>query len=64
MPAIIPNPVINSPFDEPTRYFYFSEDGITDKIVESRRLSSYFIPVPQPRERNSCPPSVHRTLQN
>ena len=37
--VIIPNPVINSPFDEPQRHFYFDEDGITDKKVESRRLS-------------------------
>jgi len=47
--AIIPNPVLNSPFDEPTRHFFFDEDGITDKIVESRRLSSYFVPVPKPK---------------
>jgi type III restriction enzyme len=46
---IIPNPVINSPFDEPSRHFYFEEDAITDKIVERRRLSSYFVPVPKPK---------------
>jgi type III restriction enzyme len=49
--VIIPNPVINSPFDEPKRHFYFDEDGITDKIVDARRLSSYFVPVPQPKQR-------------
>jgi type III restriction enzyme len=49
--VIIPNPVINSPFDEPKRHFFFDEDGITDKIVESRRLSSYFVPVPKPKKR-------------
>jgi type III restriction enzyme len=49
--VIIPNPVLNSPFDEPTRYFFFDEDGITDKIVESRRLSSYFVPVPKPKKK-------------
>src|SRR5271157_999801 len=27
--VIIPNPILNSPFDEPTRHFFFDEDGIT-----------------------------------
>jgi type III restriction enzyme len=49
--VIIPNPILNSPFDEPTRHFFFDEDGITDKPVESRRLSSYFVPVPQPKKK-------------
>ncbi|HEX3745394.1 MAG TPA: DEAD/DEAH box helicase family protein [Bryobacteraceae bacterium] len=49
--TIIPNPVINSPFDEPNRHFFFDQDGITDKLVESRRLSSYFVPVPKPKKK-------------
>jgi len=49
--VIIPNPVINSPFEEPTRHFYFDQDGITDREVESRRLSSYFVPVPKPKKK-------------
>jgi type III restriction enzyme len=49
--VIIPNPILNTPFDEPRRHFYFDEDGITDKVIESRRLSSYFVPVPHPRKR-------------
>src|ERR1039457_3274111 len=51
--VIIPNPVLNSPFDEPGRHFYFNEDGITDKVVESRRLSSYFVPVPKPKKKGA-----------
>jgi type III restriction enzyme len=47
----IANPILNSPFHEPKRHFYFDEDGITDKIVEARRLSSYFVPVPQPNKK-------------
>lgn len=50
---VIENPIINSPFEEPKRHFRFSEDGITDEIVESRRVSSYFIPVPQPRKKSA-----------
>ncbi len=49
--VVIENPVLNSPYTEPTRHFRFDEDGITDDIVHSRRVSSYFIPVPRPRKR-------------
>jgi hypothetical protein len=49
--VIIENPVINSPFAEPRRHFKFDDDGITDQIVESRRISSYFIPIAKPRKK-------------
>lgn len=49
--VVIENPVLNSPFDEPQRHFRFSDDGITDEIVEKRRVSSYFIPIAKPRKR-------------
>ena len=51
--VVIENPVLNSPYAEPTRHFYFDEDGITDKVVESRRLSSYFVPVPKPKKKGA-----------
>ena len=50
--VVIENPVLNSPYEEPQRHFRFSDDGITDDIVEARRPSSYFVPVPQPRKKN------------
>ncbi len=49
--VVIENPVINSPFDEPTRHFRFTDEGITNEIVEVRRVSSYFIPIAQPRKK-------------
>ena len=49
--VVIKNPVINSPFSLPQRHFRFDEGGITNEIVEKRRVSSYFIPLPQPRRR-------------
>jgi type III restriction enzyme len=49
--VVIENPILNSPYVEPTRYFRFSDDGITDEIVEGRRPSSFFIPIPQPKMR-------------
>ncbi|MBI2066820.1 MAG: DEAD/DEAH box helicase family protein [Deltaproteobacteria bacterium] len=49
--VVIENPIINSPFAEPNRHFRFTDDGITDEIVESRRISSYFIPVARPKKK-------------
>jgi type III restriction enzyme len=49
--VVIENPVLNSPYDEPTRHFYFDEDGITDRVVDSRRISSYFVPIPKPKKK-------------
>ena len=52
--VIIKNPVINSPFTEPTRHFEFGERGITGRIIDgSRRESSYFVPIPQGRRQSA-----------
>lgn len=48
--VVIENPIINSPFDEPTRHFRFSDEGITNEIVEGRRTSSYFVPIAKPKK--------------
>ena len=45
--VVIENPIINSPFEEPKRHFQFSEECITNEIVETRRISSYFVPIPK-----------------
>lgn len=49
--AVIENPVINSPFIEPARHFRFTDEGITDEIIEVRRSSSYFIPIARPKKK-------------
>jgi len=49
--VIIENPVINSPFIEPERHFRFTDEGITNEIVQSRRISSYFVPIPKPKKK-------------
>lgn len=51
--TIIENPIINSPFAEPTHHFRFSDEGITDEVAEGRRSSSYFVPIAQPKKKNS-----------
>lgn len=49
--VVIDNPILNSPYDEPTRHFHFDENGITNQVVEARRESAYFIPIAQPRKK-------------
>ena len=51
--VVIENPVINSPFKEPGRHFRFDDEGITNDIVEERRVSQYFIPIAKPRKKGS-----------
>lgn len=48
---VIENPVINSPFEEPRRHFEFTNEGITNKVVEARRVSSYFMPIAKPKAK-------------
>ena len=49
--TVIENPVINSPFTEPARHFRFTDEGISDEIIEERRSSSYFIPIARPKKK-------------
>src|SRR5438105_338986 len=49
--VVIENPIINSPFNEPTRHFRFSDEGITNEEVSGRRSSSYFIPIAKPKKK-------------
>jgi len=50
--VVIENPILNSPFDEPTRHFRFGEEGITSEVLEERRVSSYFMPIPAAKKRS------------
>ncbi len=59
--VVIENPVLNSPFEEPGRHWKFSDDGITDEIAEERRISSYFVPIAQPRRRGKDKQLVFET---
>jgi type III restriction enzyme len=40
------NPVINSPYWPPERYFKIGPEGPTGEVVEGRRPSESYIPVP------------------
>lgn len=41
------SPILNSPYEEPLKHFASDEKGITDAVVEARRPSSFYIPVPR-----------------
>jgi type III restriction enzyme len=49
--VVTENPVINSPFEEPKRHLRFSEEGITNEILEARRVSSYFVFIAKPKKK-------------
>jgi type III restriction enzyme len=51
-PAVIENPILNGPYDEPSRHFRFDEQGITGDIVSGRRESGYFLPIATPRKKS------------
>ena len=38
--VVIENPILNSPFAQPTRHFKFDDDGITDEVEDFRRVSA------------------------
>jgi type III restriction enzyme len=52
--VVIENPIINSPFEEPTRHFRFTDEGITNEIVDGRRISSYFVPIARPKKKKGA----------
>jgi len=52
-PVTIANPILNSPYREPGRHCRFDDEGITNDIVDKRRLSGYFVPIPQPRKKGT-----------
>jgi hypothetical protein len=49
--VLIDDPVLNSPFDEPTCHFKFDEDGITNEIAAGRRPSTHFVPIPRAKKK-------------
>ncbi len=52
--VVIENPIINSPFTEPACHYRFTDEGITNKVVEERRSSAYFVPIAKPRSQKGA----------
>lgn len=49
--STINNPILNSPYFEPSRHFGADERGLTQEVVDSRRRSSFYIPVPKAKTK-------------
>src|SRR5436190_2485772 len=50
----INNPILNSPYKEPTRHFRFdANDQVTDHVDAGRRGSSYFLPIAAPKKKGA-----------
>ncbi len=45
------SPILNSPYFEPSHHFESDERGITDEVIELRRPSSFYIPVPRAKTK-------------
>ncbi len=45
------SPILNSPYVEPNRHFKSDERGITDEVMNARRPSSFYIPVPRQKTK-------------
>jgi len=46
------HPILNSPYDYPSRYWELDETGQpTQQVIESRRPADFITPIPQPRKR-------------
>lgn len=52
MPAVIDNPILNSPFAEPSRHWELDENGVPTGVPASgRRRSEFIVPVPPPKHK-------------
>ena len=51
-PTTIDNPILNSPYREPTRHFRLDANNeITNTVDAGRRGSSYFLPIAAPKKK-------------
>jgi type III restriction enzyme len=49
-------PILNSPYEYPSRHWEFDEQGQpTQKVVESRRRAEFITPIPKPKKRKGTP---------
>jgi type III restriction enzyme len=49
----VEDPVLNGPFDPPTRHFEIADGGPTGAVLDGRRPSESWIPVPVSRKRGN-----------
>lgn len=57
--AVIANPILNSPFAEPTRHWVLDENGIpTGFPTNGRRRSEFVVPIPPPKHKTRAQGSL------
>ena len=48
------HPILNSPYEYPSRHWDLDEDGqATQKIIERRRHAIFITPIPKPKQRKA-----------
>lgn len=62
--TVIENPIINSPFEEPTQHHELDKRGNpTGQIIAQRRKSTYLTPIPQPRKQPKMQPTLFDAVE-
>ena len=49
--AFFDHPILNSPYEHPSRHWELDHGQPTQKVIEKRRAAEYIAPVPKPRKR-------------
>jgi hypothetical protein len=50
--TLIENPILNSPFAEPSRHWLLDESGVpTGQTSDGRRRSEFVVPIPAPKHK-------------
>src|SRR3712207_335835 len=50
MTEALESPILNGPYDPPARYYEMGSSGRTNTIIEGRRPSESYIPIPAARK--------------
>jgi type III restriction enzyme len=49
------HPILNSPYEDPSRHWELDEVGQpTQKIIERRRSAKFITPIPKPKKRKAA----------
>lgn len=49
------HPILNSPYEQPKRYWELDDDGQpTQKTIETRRSAQFVTPIPKPKKRKKA----------
>ncbi len=57
-------PILNSPYDYPSRYWELDASGQpTQEIIENRRRAEFITPIPKPRKRKGAATQEQNALR-